>query len=354
MGKKLSIASARDRVVTRSLSIAMERAKMSKRSSPNSVVAAEPEGTVKRMRRDIKPIHSCSSPRSAFLTAHSSASSSASSSSCWYDADVWTEVAKFLDGRSLMMLAATSRWFYRLVMEDSIWKYVCLRDLQVPAPQHTAFKWIKLYVSAFDGSHSYIFRQQEKHLDWMRIGAFFLDSSVALLSERLGSQMKIPKQDSTDKTLESGCCVLHNVKTGIWIADLQLVRCPVCDLNTCDGTMQTLDARHIELFLNEGYQDGSWEYQIVGSHDIRKPTESASGAIFDVKHLKDSSTSGILDLKSWTGSRTDWQPKAMITLNAVAVNTYLQDNEGVHVKYQAMKAGANGEVVSIRISQQLL
>lgn len=66
-----------------------------------------------------------------------------------YDADVWTEVAKFLDGRSLMMLAATSRWFYRLVMEDSIWKYVCLRDLQVPAPQHTAFKWIKLYVSAF-------------------------------------------------------------------------------------------------------------------------------------------------------------------------------------------------------------
>ncbi|KAG6575300.1 putative F-box protein, partial [Cucurbita argyrosperma subsp. sororia] len=336
MGKKLSIASARDRVVTRSQSIAMEREKIS--SSPNPVVAVEPEGMVKRMRRDIKPIHSCSSPRSTFLTAHSSASSSASSSACWYDADVWTEVAKFLDGRSLMMLAATSRWFYRLVMEDSIWKYVCLRDLQVPAPQHTAFKWIKLYVSAFDGSHSYIFRQQEKHLDWMRIGAFFMDSSVVLLSERLGSQVKIPKQDSMDNTLESGCCILRNVKTGIWIA----------------GTMQTLDARHIELFLNEGYQDGSWEYQILGSHDIRKPTESASGAIFDVKHLKDSSTSGILDLKSWTGSRTDWQPKAMITLNAVAVNTYLQDNEGVHVKYQAMKAGANGEVVSIRISQQLL
>lgn len=37
---------------------------------------------------------------------------------------------------------------------------------------------------------------------------------------------------------------------------------------------------------------------------------------------------GILDLKTWTGNRTDWQPKAMVTLNAVAVNTYLQDNEG--------------------------
>lgn len=84
MGKKLSISSARDRVVTRSQSIAMEREKQLKRSSPNPVVAVEPEGMVKRMRRDIKPIHSCSSPHSTFLTAHSSASSSASPSSCWF------------------------------------------------------------------------------------------------------------------------------------------------------------------------------------------------------------------------------------------------------------------------------
>ena len=61
--------------------------------------------------------------------------------------------------------------------------------------------------------------------DWMRIGAFFMDSSVVLLSERLGSQVKIPKQDSTDNTLESGCCVLHNVKTGIWIAGIKLAKC---------------------------------------------------------------------------------------------------------------------------------
>ena len=56
--------------------------------------------------------------------------------------------------------------------------------------------------------------------------------------------------------------------------------------------MQTLDARHIELFLSEGYRDGSWEYQIIGSHDIKKHADGASAGIFDIKHLNDSSTSG--------------------------------------------------------------
>lgn len=56
--------------------------------------------------------------------------------------------------------------------------------------------------------------------------------------------------------------------------------------------MQTLDARHIELFLSEGYQDGSWEYELIGIQDVKKHVEGASGAIFDVKHLNDTSTSG--------------------------------------------------------------
>uniref|UniRef100_F6I6C3 F-box protein n=2 Tax=Vitis vinifera TaxID=29760 RepID=F6I6C3_VITVI len=240
-------------------------------------------------------------------------------------------------------------------MEDSIWKFACLRDLQLPEPQHTFLNWIKLYASAFDGSHSFMFRQREKHIDWMRIGAFFLDSPIALLAEKLNCPLKMPQGENLGKTLEScGFCILNNIKTGIWIADLQLVRCPVCDLNTCDGTMQTLDARHIELFLSEGYRDGSWEYQIIGSHDIKKHADGASAGIFDIKHLNDSSTSEIFNLKSWVGKPNDWQPKAMITLHAVAINTNLQENEGLHVKYQAMKAGPDGEVVSLRISQQLL
>ncbi|KAK7292804.1 hypothetical protein RJT34_15658 [Clitoria ternatea] len=300
----------------------------------------------KRIRRN-KIICFCNSPRPPFLSAHSTFS--------WFEEDIWTEIAKFLDGKSLVMLAATNRWFRRAIMDDAIWKFVCLRDLQVPAPQHVTFKWCKLYTSAFDGSHSYMFRQRDKHIDWMRIGAFSFDSSVAVLTEKLNFPGKIRKEDAMEKMLRShGCCVLDNVKTGIWIADLQLVRCPVCDLNTCDGTMQTLDARHIELFHCEGYQDGSWEYQLVGSHDIKKRADGAAGAIFDVKHLEDSSTSAVFDYKSWIGRPNDWQPKAMIAFHAVAVNTNLQENEGLHVKYHAMRAGTDGEVVAIRISQQLL
>ncbi|KAA8520741.1 hypothetical protein F0562_014987 [Nyssa sinensis] len=300
----------------------------------------------KRLRRE-KSICCCVSPRCSFLAPHSTFS--------WYDDDIWTEIAKYLDGKSLVMLGATSKWFHRIIMDDSIWKFACLRDLQVPEPRQVTFKWIELYASAFDGSHSYMFRQREKHIDWMRIGAFLFDSPVALLMEKMIAPVKIPLEETLEKMLQScGSCVLSNIKTGIWIADLQLVRCPVCDLNTCDGTMQTLDARHIELFLNEGYKDGIWEYKTIGSHDIKKHADGASGGIFDVKHLKDPSTSEIFDLKSWVGKPNDWQPKAMITLHAAAVNTNLQENEGLHVKYHAMRAGDDGEVVSIRISQQLL
>ncbi|PON76566.1 hypothetical protein TorRG33x02_242600 [Trema orientale] len=42
----------------------------------------------------------------------------------------------------------------------------------------------------------------------------------------------------------------------------------------------------------------------------------------------------------------DWQPRAVVTLHAVDV--------GLQVKYHAMRAGAGGQIVSIRISQQLL
>ncbi|KAL2511286.1 putative F-box protein [Abeliophyllum distichum] len=297
--------------------------------------------------RRTKKICCCVSPRFSFLAPHSIFS--------WYEDDVWTEIAKFLDGISLVMLATTCKWFYRIMMEDSVWKYACLRDLQVPDPGKVAFKWNKLYATAFDGCHSYMFRQQEKHIDWMRIGAFLFDSHSAFLTESLIGPLKVLKEHTIEKMLElKGCCVLNNIKTGIWIADIQLVRCPVCDLNTCDGTMQTLDARHIELFLNEGYQDGSWDYETLGSQDIKKHADGASGGIFDMKHLKDQSTFDILDLKSWVGKQKDWQPKARITLHAVAVKTNLQENEGLHIKYHAMKAGKDGEVVSIRISQQLL
>ncbi|KAJ4949966.1 hypothetical protein NE237_026798 [Protea cynaroides] len=273
----------------------------------------------------------------------------------WYEEDIWTEIAKYLDGKSLVMLGATNRWFHRIAMEENIWKFACLRDLQVKEPERVAFKWIELYTSAFDGSHSYSFHQQGKHIDWMRIGAFFFDSPVALLTENLSSPIKIPQGATTEKMVQNtGSCVLSNIKPGIWIADLQLVRCPVCNLNTCEGTMQTLDVRHIELFLKEEYKKGSWQYEEIGCHEIKKHTDRASGCIFDIRHLEDCSTSEILNLQSWVGKLKDWQPKARITPHAVAVSTNLQQNEGIQVKYNAMKGGPEGEIVSMRISQQLI
>ncbi|CAJ2654294.1 unnamed protein product [Trifolium pratense] len=106
-------------------------------------------------------------------------------------------------------------------------------------------------------------------------------------TERLNFPEELKKEEILKKMLQShGCCFLDNIKPGIWRADLQLVRCLVYDLNTCNGTMQTLDARHKELFLCEGYQNGSWEYEVVGSHDVKKRADGATGSIFRYESLK--------------------------------------------------------------------
>ncbi|RWR80275.1 putative F-box protein [Cinnamomum micranthum f. kanehirae] len=300
-----------------------------------------------KSRRRESSISSCTSPRSVFLSPHSIFN--------WYERDIWTEIAKFLDGKCLVKLGLVNRWFHRLVMEESVWKFACLRDLHVPPPAQVAFNWIQLYASAFDGSHSYSYHQPEKHIDWMRIGAFFLDSPVAMVTDRLSLPRKLPQEESTKEMIQkSGICMVKNVKMGIWIADLQLVRCPVCNLETCEGTMQTLDARHLELFLHEEYKNGTWEYKEIGSRHIKKQCTAASGGIFDVKYLHSPTLSEVFNLKLWTGKQTDWQPKARITIHGVGINTNLQPNEGLHVKYHAMRSGADGEAVSMRISQQLI
>ncbi|VFQ75614.1 unnamed protein product [Cuscuta campestris] len=300
----------------------------------------------KRIRK-MRPLCCCVSPRFKPLFPHPIFSR--------YEEDTWTEVAKYLDGKSLIMLAATCKWFHHVIMVESVWKYACLRDLDVPDPGKVGCKWIQLYATAFGGSHSYMFRQKDKHIDWMRIGAFVFDSQAALLTENLIAPFRIPKEETTQEMVaQNGKCVASPIRSGIWLADLQLVHCPVCDLNTCDGTMQTLDARHIELFLSEGYQDGSWDYELLGTHELKKRAEGATAAIFDIKHLQDRTTQMVLDFKSWKGKENDWQPKSIVARHAVAINTNLQLNEGLQVKYHGMKAGSNGEIVAIRISQQLL
>ncbi|MQL83780.1 hypothetical protein Taro_016264 [Colocasia esculenta] len=309
--------------------------------------------TKKRQR-----VMSCKSAGSAFLAPHSSFTCRLCPWNAHsYDDDVWTEIAKYLDGKSLVKLGMTNRWFRRLTMEESVWKYASLRDLQVPAARAAHCSWKQLYVSAFDGTHSYSFRQKEKHIDWMRVGAFFFDSPTALLTDKLAFPRRLPRGDENPRRAIQSCgsCILNNVKPGIWIVDLQLVRCPVCNLNTCEGTMQTLDARHAELFLQDGFKNGSWEYEDIGDRRVDKHHNSASGAIFDLKHIKAPCTAEVLDLKEWIGKPKDWQPRARIRHHGVAVNTNLQPNEGISVKYQVMRSGGEeAQAVSIRISQQLV
>lgn len=55
--------------------------------------------------------------------------------------------------------------------------------------------------------------------DWMRIGAFFFDSPVAFLTEKLILPVRKSQEETTQKMLQSsGSCKLNNIKTGIWIA----------------------------------------------------------------------------------------------------------------------------------------
>ncbi|KAK8935807.1 putative F-box protein [Platanthera zijinensis] len=244
------------------------------------------EAQIQKPRKRGRSLSSCTSPRISFLAPHSEFS--------WYEEDLWIEVAKYLDGRDLVQLAVTNRWFCRLILEESVWKYACLRDLHVPSPHHVSFNWLQLYASAFDGSHSHCFRQKEKHIDWMRIGAFFFETPWAVLTEKLALPSKLTElSENHERDIQlSGTCILTDIRTGIWIADLQLVRCPVCNLHTCEGTMQILDVRHLELFLEEGFRNGSWEFDELGSHRIEKPSKSAAGGVFDYSHVYSSCTAG--------------------------------------------------------------
>nr|TKS06278.1 hypothetical protein D5086_0000125940 [Populus alba] len=89
------------------------------------------------------------------------------------------------------------------------------------------------------------------------------------------------------------------------------------------------------LFLCEGFRNGSWNYELTGSYTINKSV-------------------GVFCFKSRAGQTSDLQPKATNTFHPVAIHTNLQENQGLLSKYCTMRAGSDEEVVSIRISQQLV
>jgi hypothetical protein len=70
------------------------------------------------------------------------------------DVDMWTEVCKYLRGTELIRLSATSRLFYQLLCEPSIWRHALLRDLGLPTSlyadrsRHGTSSWCMLYCAA--------------------------------------------------------------------------------------------------------------------------------------------------------------------------------------------------------------
>ncbi|XP_062182865.1 probable F-box protein At5g36000 [Phragmites australis] len=255
----------------------------------------------------------------------------------WYEPDMWTEVAKHLCGCDLLRLSRTCRWFRRLLADDSIWRYAFFRDLNLPAanlhaplPLHRS--WRSVYFAAFDGSHAYCCNQSDKHLSSLRVGAFLLDLPKVLLTGKLPLPWwLLLDADGVQLSIEvMGACVLNNARPGVWIADMHVMRCPVCSLNSCRGTMQVLDARHSELFLEEAYWDGTMEYEDLGEHILDEEATAAFCAVVNHNHLSSPSAAFVLSPKSWIGKRDDPLTKKCATTYAAAINTNLQHNGGTH------------------------
>ncbi|CAM6036996.1 unnamed protein product [Sphagnum compactum] len=243
-------------------------------------------------------------------------------------------------------------------MEERLWKALCVRELGLPlgVKCQSEFSWRNLYGAATDGSHSFTnSHQREKHIDWMRIGAFCLDSGEAIASAQL-SELKSFCEDGEvgSSSSMSKFHVVHNVKKGIWIADLHLVRCPVCNLATCEGTMQMLEVRHWQLFLHKEYTAQEWQFEPACSHSISHHCSEAGAGIFDAGHFRSKETQDILDLKTWVAPVGNWQPMGTASHYAAAASTNLLQNDGLYVKFQVMRAGHEGPVVGIQVSQQLI
>jgi hypothetical protein len=180
------------------------------------------------------------------------------------------------------------------------------------------------------------------HADGLRMGGLLLDTPYVLLAGRLPLPKWLP--EGVQLSIETmGACMLRDARPGIWIAgmcshptvffsscyysstsvnsltphcslplldaaDRHLVRCPVCNVNKCSGmlvdaeqyvlrsalvtefgwnglgragTVQVLDVRHCELFLEKEYCNGTWEFEDLGEHFMDEEAAAACCAVFN-------------------------------------------------------------------------
>ncbi|KAJ4794608.1 hypothetical protein LUZ62_045854 [Rhynchospora pubera] len=316
--------------------------------------------------------------------------------------DLWTDVAKHMGGKEMAIIGSVSQWFKYLISQGFLWERAFLRDMKIPVPCPVIFDWKEIYDSAFNGSHSFSFRLQDKHTHigflfvlkntiyifhnktliiltilikihvcnsssaCKRFGAFYLNSNLVLLTHTLHIPSELPPigiwlQSSVELF---SMCSLNNARTGIWISDHHVVHCQWC--SSSRGLVHVLDARHLELFLEEGFKNGTWQYQDIGIRIIPCECDTAFAGIFDLSCMGSPNTSRILNLNSWGGPSTQilgpnmcdgpFTPhllKSVICSHAVALMAHLEHNIGIFIRYQVMK-NDNQEVVAIRISQYVI
>ncbi|GJN06463.1 hypothetical protein PR202_ga24192 [Eleusine coracana subsp. coracana] len=276
----------------------------------------------------------------------------------WYEPDMWTEIAKHLCGYDLVCLSLTCHWFHRLLADDSIWRHAFIRDLSLPAtyvppPRPLHRTWRHLYAAAFDGSHSYCYHQRHMHIEGSRMGGFLVDTPYLVLAGKLPLPRCVPEEVQLSIEM-MGAGVLRNARPGIWIADRHLVQCPRCNVHICSGVVQVLDVRHSDLFLEDEYWNGTWEYEDLGEHFMDEEAAIACCAVFNHTSLSLSYAEVVRHTKYWIRKRSDWRPKGCLTPYAAAINTNLHGNAGLLSKFQAMRdMTGDGRIVSIRITQQL-
>ncbi|KAL5654157.1 hypothetical protein ACJX0J_033476, partial [Zea mays] len=252
-----------------------------------------------------------------------------------YEPDLWTEVAKHLCGFDLLRLSSTCRWFRRLLADDSIWRYAFFRDLNLsdanPRAHHPLCRsWRYLYFAAFNGSHAFSFCQNGEHRSSWRIGSFVLDTPSMVLIGKLPLPKWLPS-DPEDVRLTIailGACKLLNVRPGIWITDMHVMRCTLCNRNGCRGNKQILDARHTELFLEKAYWDETLEYESLGEHF----QDEEVAAAFGCRRQREAIRFSVRCICSQHGlgreAREDPMTRHCASTTAAAIHTNLQGNGG--------------------------
>ncbi|MCO5596303.1 hypothetical protein L7F22_050364 [Adiantum nelumboides] len=255
-------------------------------------------------------------------------------------------------------LTQVNRAFSKVTIQkhSDHWKEACCRDLKFPHDAVSQFTWRELYASSVDGSHAYSIHDSHRHIDWKRIGSFCVQSGDVLVSGHLSSLASILAVGDDIIQCENSSVVLSNVQTGGWIADLNLLNCSLCTDANCEGTVQVLDARHSELFLHEEYRNGEWTYEGAGEFYVHPPFTAVSVGILDAGNLTSEGSKELLNLEAWVYSPDSYVPATMSKLFAAGASTNLDQHDeakGLSVKVYTMRAGEDGGIVAVRMTQCL-